>query len=323
MSANWIATDAVGFGDWPSTAMNTHASRNPDPAPQPGVARARRWRRRLAWELVGCAVSGHELLGTDVARIRDEDSVVAREHESLRWYRCLRCDSWLPLPAPSEPTRDTLPPRDQITVPPRGRALRDRFVLRLIALDRIVHFLLIGALAVGVLVFAHDRARLRADWTRILNRLQGAVGGPISDTTHGWLHDIDRLFTVSTSTLYVYAALIGAYAAINLIEAVGLWGARRWAEYLAVVEVLAFVPLEIHELTLRVSTLKIIALIINLVIAAYLLFGHRLFGLRGGDRAYHAERDRDTGWAALDRTAPLAPSGARAPAAASPGQGDS
>lgn len=167
-----------------------------------------------------------------------------------------------------------------------------------------MHFLVIGALAVGIFLFAHDRARLHADWTRILNRLQGGVGGPIADTSHGWLHDIDRLFTVPTTTLYLYGACVAAYALVNLVEAVGLWGARRWAEYLAVIEVLAFVPIEVHELTLRVSPLKILALIINLAIAVYLLLAHRLFGLRGGNRAYHAERDRDTGWAALERTAP-------------------
>lgn len=270
----------------------------------PGIEKPRRWRPRLVWELVGCALNGHELLGTDVARLRAEDAVVARDFDGLRWYRCLRCDSWLPLPPPEQPARDHLPPRSEIPVPLRGRALRDRFVLRLIAIDRILHFIVIGALAVGILVFAHDRARLRADWTRILNRLQGGIGGPISDTTHGWLHDIDRLFTVSTSTLYLYAIGVGAYALINLVEAVGLWRGRRWAEYLAVVEVLVFVPIEVHELTLRVSPLKIVALIVNLAIAAYLLIAHRLFGLRGGRRAYRAERDRDAGWPALERTAP-------------------
>lgn len=273
-------------------------------AQPPGVERPRRWRASLVWELVGCALNGHELLGTDVARLRDEDAVVAREYDGLRWYRCVRCDSWLPLAPPEHPERATLPPRRDIEIPLRGRALRDRFVLRLIAVDRIVHFLIIGVLAVGVLVFAHDRARLRADWTRILNRLQGVFGGPISDSNHGWLHDIDRLFTVSTGTLYLYGALIAAYALINLVEAIGLWGAHRWAEYLAVVEVVAFIPLEVHELTIRISPLKIIALLVNIAIAVYLLLAHRLFGLRGGGRAYSAERERDTGWAALDRDAP-------------------
>ncbi len=281
----------------------------------PGIDRPRRWRPHLVWELLACALQGHELLATDVARLHVDDAVVARDYDGLRWHRCLRCDSWLALPPPVDPVRDQLPPREQIAVPLRGRPLRDRFVLRLIAVDRFVHFLVIAALAAGVLIFAHDRAQLRAGWDRILNRLQSGVGGPLSDTRHGWLHDIDQLFTVATSTLIVYGLAIAAYALINLAEAIGLWIGRRWAEYLAVIEVLAFVPIEVHELILRVSPLKILALVINLAIAAYLLVAHRLFGIRGGGRAYRAEYARDTGWPALDRTAPV---GASIPPAGSP-----
>lgn len=88
----------------------------------PGVVAPLRWRPRLVWELVGCALSGHELVGTDVARLQPEDAVVAREIDGLRWHRCLRCDSWLPLMPPKHPTRDQLPPRAEITVPLRGTA---------------------------------------------------------------------------------------------------------------------------------------------------------------------------------------------------------
>jgi len=160
---------------------------------------------------------------------------------------------------------------------------------------------LIGALAVAVLIFAHNREALRGGWTRIINRLQGGTGGPLTDTSHGLLHDIDRLFTVTSGRLVLYGLLLACYAAVNLIEAIGLWSAKRWAEYLAVIEVAALLPIEIHELSIRVSTLKITALVINLAVVAYLLFAHRLFGIRGGARALEAERARDTGWVAIDR----------------------
>ena len=53
-----------------------------------------------------------------------------------------------------------------------------------------------------------------------------------------------------------------------------------------------------------VSPVKIVALVINLAIAVYLLFAKRLFGLRGGSDAEERERARDQGWEALERTAP-------------------
>lgn len=39
----------------------------------PGVEQARRFRPRLAWELLGCALHGHELLGTVPAHISAAD----------------------------------------------------------------------------------------------------------------------------------------------------------------------------------------------------------------------------------------------------------
>jgi uncharacterized membrane protein (DUF2068 family) len=79
---------------------------------------------------------------------------------------------------------------------------------------------------------------------------------------------------------------------------------KRWAEYLTFVATTALLPLEVFELTTRISPFKIIALVVNLAICVYLLFAKRLFGLRGGAEAERAERERDTGWEALERTAP-------------------
>ena len=67
--------------------------------------RSRRYRPKLRYELIGCALNGHELLGTDAAGLRPQDSLFAREFGGLRWYRCLRCDSWLALTPPAQPAR--------------------------------------------------------------------------------------------------------------------------------------------------------------------------------------------------------------------------
>lgn len=273
-------------------------------AAAPGLVKPRRFRPRLAWELVGCAANGHEFVGTDAASVTGADPTLVQERDGLRWHRCLRCDSWLPLPPPTAPTADRVPDRADIAVPLRGRPLRDRYVLRLIAIDRVLHFLVIGALAVGTLLFVSDRAQLRGAWTRVLNRLQGGVGGPLADSPHGLLNDVDHLFTVSRTTLVLYGIAFAAYAVLNLIEAVGLWRARRWAEYLTLIEVVALVPYEIYELTKRVSVLKILTLLINLAVVVYLIWAHRLLGARGGRRVEMAERERDTGWDALDRSYP-------------------
>ena len=159
-----------------------NASTPPSPhVAAPGTERPRRFRPKLRYELIGCGLHGHEILGTDAAALRPEDELFARDSGGLRWYRCLRCDSWLALTPPEHPARKYPPARDEIMLPLRGKPLRDRYVLRLIAVDRLLHFLVLSALAAAVFLFASDRAALNAEFTRILNDLQGGVGGPHDD----------------------------------------------------------------------------------------------------------------------------------------------
>ena len=274
----------------------------------PGTERPRRYLPKLRYELVGCGLHGHELLGTDAAALRAEDSLFARDSGGLRWYRCLRCDSWVALCPPERPRMPHPPSRDQISLPLRGRPLRDRYVLRLIAIDRVIHFLVLSALATAIFLFASNKAALNADFTKILNDLQGGLSGSVN-SNHGIVHDLHNLFAISIANLYVAGTAVAAYSVLEGTEAVGLWLGRRWAEYLTFVATVIFVPYEIYELTKSVSALKVIALVINLAIVAYLLIAKRLFGLRGGGKAERAEHDKDTGWAPIERAtpAPLAP----------------
>jgi uncharacterized membrane protein (DUF2068 family) len=268
----------------------------------PGTQRPRRFVPRFHYELLVCGVRGHELLGVDAAELRPGDALFVREEDGLRWYRCLRCDSWLPLPPPEAPARRFPPPRDDVELPLRGKALRDKIVLRVIAIDRAVHFVLLAGLAVLLFVFASHVAGLR----RLFNRVVADYGGPGHVPKHGLAHDLERLVTLQSGTLRIVALVAAAYAVLEGLEAVGLWFMKRWAEYLTFVATTALLPLEVYELTKRVSPFKVVALVVNLAIVVYLLWAKRLFGLRGGAAAEEAARARDVGWDALERTAPVA-----------------
>jgi len=272
----------------------------------PGTERPRRYRPQLRYELIGCGLHGHELLGTDAAEVRAEDSMFAREAGGLRWYRCLRCDAWVALPPPADPARRYPPGRAQVEVPLRGKPLRDKYVLRLIAAERLIHFLVLSALAAAIFLFASNKTALNADFTRILKDLQGGLGGPVNQSNHGVVHDLQRLFAVSLTNLYLAGAAVAVYAALEGAETVGLWLGRRWAEYLTFLATVVFVPYEIDELTKSVSALKVLALVLNLAVAVYLLAAKRLFGLRGGGKAERAEYRADTGWAPIERATPEA-----------------
>ncbi|HLH46981.1 MAG TPA: DUF2127 domain-containing protein [Acidimicrobiales bacterium] len=269
----------------------------------PGTERPRRFRPQLRYELIGCGLHGHELLGTDAAHLRPEDRIFAWDDSSgTRWYRCLRCDAWLPLPPPGQSEVEHPPDREDVELPLRGRPLRDRYVLRVIAADRALHVLVLGALTVAVFAFAAHRSLLHHDYTRILAALQGAFGGPVARS--GFVADINKLFKLSTSELYAAGAAAAVYTILLACEMVGLWFARRWAEYLTFVETGILVPYEIYELSKSISWLKILTLVINLLVVLYLLIAHRLFGVRGGGTAEGALHERDTGWAPLERATP-------------------
>ena len=277
----------------------------------PGTQPRMRFRPRLHWELVWCALRGHELVGTDAAQVRPQDELLVREDaRRARWHRCLRCDSWLALPRPAAPARRHPPEREEIELPLRGKRLRDRVVLRLIAIDRAFHLVVLVGLGLLVLVFSANRATLRETFYKVVADLQGGTVSGQRHSSHGLLHELDNLFTTSSAHLHLLAAALLVYGVLEGVEAVGLWYQRRWAEYLTFIVTASLLPFEVYEIANRTTPFKIVACLINVAVVVYLLFAKRLFGLRGGAAADEALARRDHGWEALERTAP--PSAARA-----------
>ncbi len=279
----------------------------------PGTQRPRR-RRQLDWELIVCGMRGHVLVGLDAQTPRSQDAPLVHDDGDVRWHRCLRCDSWLALARPEPGAQPHPPEREEIDLPLRGKALRDKVILRLIAVDRALHFVILALLGAAVLLFASDRSSVRSTFYRVLTAIQGGVaGGPVQTTGHvGILHELDKLFTLHTATLKEAGLALLAYALLEGVEAVGLWYARRWAEYLTFLATTILLPLEIYEIIHKGTPLKVIGLIINLAVVIYLLYKKRLFGVRGGARAETAERAADGGWPAVERATPgTAPTRAR------------
>jgi len=263
-----------------------------------------RKRPEYRYELLTCAWHGHELVGADAAVVTPADSLVVRQDGNHRWCRCLRCDGWFPVEIPSHPTADRVPSRDEIDLPLRGPALRDRYVLRLIALDRALHVAILSFLAVAFVTFATHNRALHADYQNIMNALNG--GGAAALRVRGVLGYLRKAFDYTPTHLFVLASIFLAYAALEAVEAVGLWLNKRWAEYLTFVATSLLIPYEIYELFLRLSVLKVLAFTVNVLVAAYLLWAKRLFGVRGGYAAEEARKRELSGWNALEAAVPPA-----------------
>jgi uncharacterized membrane protein (DUF2068 family) len=260
----------------------------------------------IGWELIVCGLRGHSLVGTDAAELRPQDALFARVYDGQRWYRCLRCDSWVALAPPTATARRFPPERDEIEIPTRGKALRDKVVLRAIAVERSLHFLILGALGIAVLVLAANDKTARGEFERVLAAFQtGVAGGPVQTTGKvGIVGDLNKLFSLRAHTLREVGIALLAYATLEGVEAVGLWFLQRWAEYLTFLATVIPLPFEVYEIVEKVSILKVLGLIINLAILGYLLVAKRLFGLRGGGRVDESRRAADMTWDAIERTTP-------------------
>ena len=130
------------------------------------------------------------------------------------------------LTLPGRPTGATRG-SEEVTLPLRGKPLRDRYVLRLIAIDRVLHFLVLSSLAAAVFLFASHKAALNADFTRILHDLQGGLGGPMAGSRHGIVHDLQRESTLPAWSKYAKAkALVPPF----LLASAPICGPRRASE---------------------------------------------------------------------------------------------
>jgi uncharacterized membrane protein (DUF2068 family) len=87
-------------------------------------------------------------------------------------------------------------------------------------------------------------------------------------TTIRWL--IERVWGLDSSAERRLALFSMGYAAVFLVEGVGLLLRRHWAEWLTVFVTGSFIPLEVYELARHFGAGKVIALILNVAIVVYL-----------------------------------------------------
>ncbi|MEU8587942.1 DUF2127 domain-containing protein [Streptomyces sp. NPDC048664] len=237
---------------------------------------------KIDWDRRTCARRGHATYAPDDPRLRAR--LHARTALGDAW-RCLRCGDF----ALGEPQSSG--PADDAPLVPRGKVLRDLFILRFLALERAVRGVFIVLVAVAVWKFSNSQDAVRRLFNEYLDVLRPVFRHFHYDLDHSpVVGTIQKTFGYRHSTLLLVATLLLAYALIEIVEAVGLWYAKRWAEYLTVVATAAFLPLEVYELTEHISGLKIATLVLNVLAVVYIVVAKRLFGVRGGRKAFEEER---------------------------------
>jgi uncharacterized membrane protein (DUF2068 family) len=240
----------------------------------------------MDWNLRSCARKGHVTYAATEPEYRAK--LEASTPLGAAW-RCLRCGTYvLGVPHAEGPARNA-------PVLLRGKELRSAFILRLLAVERWVRGLIIALLGIGVLRLESTQVSLRALFDKDLSALK-----PFFDQIHFDVSDsatvraIQNVLNARPSTLNLIAAGLLGYGALQLAEGIGLWSLKRWGEYLAVVGTTLFIPLEVYEIVEKVTWLKVTALVVNVAAVLYLLLSKRLFGIRGGRRAYEAARHEES-----------------------------
>lgn len=145
----------------------------------------------------------------------------------------------------------------------RGRGLR------VIAVFKLLKALALIAVGVGALRLLHkDVAAVVEHWINVFR---------VDPHNHFMDLLLEKLSIVNDRRLKELSIGTFVYAAIFLVEGVGLALQKRWAEFFTIITTSSFLPIEIYELVRRVSIGRCLALAVNLAVVAYLIFELRRF----------------------------------------------
>lgn len=111
----------------------------------------------------------------------------------------------------------------------------------------------------------------------------------INPSHHRWsqqvMHAADR---ISEANIAMILGLAIGYATLRFIEGYGLWKARAWAEWLAIISGCLYLPVEVYEVIRHPNELHWIILAINILVVLYIGFV-RWDEIRAHRAAGHAE----------------------------------
>jgi uncharacterized membrane protein (DUF2068 family) len=143
------------------------------------------------------------------------------------------------------------------------KAHRHNRYLVLIAVYKLLQALLFVAIGVGALRLLHR------DIEDVLTR----VASDLRFNPEGrFVHFIlDRASLLNSPMLRRIGLGAFCYAAVGLLEGIGLYLEKAWGEYLTLIITASFLPIEIHEILRRLTWPRVGLLVMNVLVLLYLL----------------------------------------------------
>ena len=146
-------------------------------------------------------------------------------------------------------------PRTDPAGTPRG--------LRLIAAFKLLKGLVLFAVGIGAVKQLHKDLAFEVErWADIFR---------VDPNSHYIHRVLERFLVLDDRKLKELSVGTFFYSALLLTEGVGLFLGKRWAEYFTIIATTSLIQVEVYELVKRVSSSRLVVLLLNLVVVVYLV----------------------------------------------------
>jgi uncharacterized membrane protein (DUF2068 family) len=134
--------------------------------------------------------------------------------------------------------------------------------MRAVSIFEIVKGTLVSLVAGGILALVNSNVEQTAK--RWVHRFQ------LDPAEHLPRAFIELASRVTHKHMLMAAGFAIVFAGIRFAIAFGLWRGRRWAAWLGAAAGLLYVPIELYELHISITTIKVAVLLVNIAIVGYM-----------------------------------------------------
>jgi uncharacterized membrane protein (DUF2068 family) len=201
-------------------------------------------------------------------------------------WKCLRCDTYVV----GSPTFVGEVWPEVI----RGKAFRELFIIRLFAVERILRAKILLIASIALLKYHSIYKGFNEIIGKHIPFLKSLYNNISLQVDKTWL--VQNLAKFSNDRLHnlnILIFLLMIFSLVSFIEAIGLWWNKRWGAYMASIVCFSSVLLIANDIVHSATLLKIVAILIDILLMALLIWNKRLFRVRGGKKALKKNRERE------------------------------
>jgi len=136
--------------------------------------------------------------------------------------------------------------------------------LRIIAIFKLTKAALFFVAAAGILHLLHKDVSAMLE--KAIDNLH------VDPDNRGAQWCLDKAGSLTKTKIASIGAIAFCYGCLFTTEGLGLYFRKRWAEWLVVIITGSLLPVEIYELCVAVSWIKVLVLVSNLAIIGYLIY---------------------------------------------------